>query len=835
MLPSAVIFFPLSLLLLFLHFSSLQLLSSEYTQPDKHFIACGSKSNTTVPDGRIFVGDWDHPPFSLSPGQSKCITDSNRSNDKSFLYRTARIFQNPSWYELEVAQNGTYMVRLHFYSFSSPTNLSAAVFDVLASGYSLLSDFSVRKSSTLLIEEFILAINTRKFGLYFRPSQSSRLAFVNAIEVFLVPDNFIPNSAPQVKTTGPNGNLSQLLSLVFRTVHRINVGGVKITPETDTLWRTWIPDDDYLINPEAAKKSDFFDASIKFEDEGVTKYIAPDYVYQTAKELNLSSSKQASFSNVTWAFPVSENVAKHLVRVHFCDIIGPAINIFDFSLFIYNKFQRKINSYKDVGELAAPFYFDFVVDSNGSRYINISMVPLPENSSGSPNAFLNGVEIFEIQRKSGPVPFESRPKKEKSGLLIGLGVAFAVFLGMLISVFLVFTRGKGKLERASGGLLYGGLSSQEILAERTAIAPNLNLSLKISFADIQSATSNFDVKMLIGEGGFGKVYKGTLKAKGIKVAVKRSQPGLDQGLLEFHTEILVLSQIRHRHLVSLIGYCDERSEMILVYEFMENGTLRDHLYDSMSESPRSSTEFKLSWEKRLEICIGAAKGLHYLHTGSAEEIIHRDVKSTNILLDENFVAKVADFGLSKSGPTDPNNESMVLKGSFGYLDPEYIRSSQYTVKSDVYSFGVVLLEVLCAKPAIFTLPQEEEKVSLAKWGMVWQRKGQLENIIDPSIASEINPNSLRVVAEIAQKCLKENGFERPKMDEVEWHLKYALQFQQNATQREPFEDITTTNTSLESAFPTVHHMPSNAFPVGEDDASVVGDGYTNTFSGRSVN
>ncbi|PRQ55418.1 putative protein kinase RLK-Pelle-CrRLK1L-1 family [Rosa chinensis] len=223
------------------------------------------------------------------------------------------------------------------------------------------------------------------------------------------------------------------------------------------------------------------------------------------------------------------------------------------------------------------------------------------------------------------------------------------------------------------------------------------LELKISFNEIQSATNNFDTKLVIGKGGFGNVYRGTL-LNGTKVAVKRAYKrdehgsGSGQGLLEFETEIIVLSKILHRHLVSLIGYCNERSEMILVYEFMEKGTLRDHLYDS--DVPR------LSWNQRLEICTEAARGLHYLHTGAARGIIHQDVKSTNILLDENHVAKVADFGLSRFGALDELHVRTNVKGTFGYLDPEYMMSEQLTEKYDVYSFGVVLLEVLCVKPAI---------------------------------------------------------------------------------------------------------------------------------------
>ncbi|KAL5556906.1 hypothetical protein UlMin_039142 [Ulmus minor] len=230
---------PLPLLLL----SSLQLLSSTYTPPDKYFIDCGSSCNTTVSDGWIFVGDLN-PPFAFSPGESKHVRDSNLSNNTPSLYHTARIFRDPSSYELEVDHNGTYMVRLHFFPFSSPINLSDAVFEVWAdsssfnlsaSAFQLLSNFSVSDSSLPVIEEFLLSINEGKFSLYFVPSQkpSSSFAFVDAIKVFPVPDHFISDSA-----AGSNCNYSDLRSHVFHTIHRINVGGPKIRPDDDILWRS---------------------------------------------------------------------------------------------------------------------------------------------------------------------------------------------------------------------------------------------------------------------------------------------------------------------------------------------------------------------------------------------------------------------------------------------------------------------------------------------------------------------------------------------------------------------------------------------------------------------
>ncbi len=643
------------------------------------------------------------------------------------------------------------------------------------------------------------------------PKESS-FAFINAIEVFPAVDSFIPAVAPQISPAGRN--ISDYKGVIFRTlqtIYRINVGGptATITPENDTLWRNWVLDDRYINNSETAisrfvASKPNYNANIA---EMISENTAPNLVYQTAKELNPSG--QSSLPNITWSFDV-ERSARHLVRFHFCDIISEVPNTLNFTLYICSKFSTLINSFDYGYELAIPFYVNFVVDSDDSGRIDISIGLY--NDTFDKTAFLNGVEIMKILGNSG---LSLNEHKERHVFpLVGTILGGLVLICILVVVvFFVFKCRKPKpIENSDWSPVptHGGGSSHSRTTGGTI--PNMNLGLKMPFAELQFATKNFATKLLIGKGGFGNVYKGTLR-NGTKVAVKRSEPGSGQGLPEFQTEIMVLSKIRHRHLVSLIGYCDERYEMILVYEFMANGTLRDHLYGS--DLP------PLSWKQRLEICIGAARGLHYLHKGSAGGIIHCDVKSKNILLDKNNVAKVADFGLSKSGPLDDTHVSTTVKGTIGYLDPEYFKSQQLTEKSDVYSFGVVLLEVLCARPAIDRmLPREQ--ANLAEWGMLCKKKGLIEEIVDPSLKGQIDPNSLRKFIETTEKCLQECGTDRPTMRNVLLDLEYALQLQQTAMPREPHED-STIGSSAGLELPNVRQFKSISFSVDRDDMPVMRD------------
>ncbi|XP_047341195.1 probable receptor-like protein kinase At5g24010 [Impatiens glandulifera] len=796
-----------SILLLLLHLVSLSFLShwcsAAFSPPDDYLINCGSSSNVTM-DNRIFVGDSAKQiPVRLSAGKSLSINNPNYSANSPKLYETARVSTAALSYEFGIYKNGTHLVRLHFSPFTSQNfDLKTANFTVFANGFSILKTFSAPNT---VVKEFILMINVDKFNIMLVPTDSETgFAFVNGIELFSVPDDLIPDTG--AKLIGPNGlaEFNDLSSQVLETVHRINVGGPRLTPFNDTLWRNWFPDEDFLILKQSAKIVRTTHIP-NYQPGGASREIAPDNVYMTAQQMNKDNLIiSTSLFNVTWHFPVVSVTSVYLIRLHFSDIVSKSLNQLYFNVFI-NGFL----AYKDFDLstmtnrlLSSPYYTDFVADTNGSGFISVSIGPSELSSPSQKNAILNGVEIMRMMDIAGLGSMNNKRNNNKgkwvlvSSILGGSTALCLILLVVLFALWRLTKKQKRKLKpiESLGWTpvgVYGG-------------SMNSRLSEGIPFANIQIATNNFDKSLIIGSGGFGTVYKGIL-GDNINVAVKRGVPGSRQGLPEFHTEITVLSKIRHRHLVSLVGFCEEQSEMILVYEYMEKGSLKNHLYGSSTFSP-------LSWKKRLEICIGAARGLHYLHTGSAEGIIHRDIKSTNILLDDNYVAKVADFGLSRAGPClDETHVSTGVKGSFGYLDPEYFRRQQLTDKSDVYSFGVVLLEVLCARPAVDTMLAREQ-VNLAEWAMEWQKKGILEQIMDPFLVGNIKVSSLKKFGETAEKCLADYGVDRPTMGDVLWNLEHALQLQEGGGQNGNFS-TGEASTSTEVG----PRIPLNHIIAGDED------------------
>ncbi|KAF7813117.1 putative receptor-like protein kinase [Senna tora] len=757
--------------------------SFSFTPLDNHLLSCGSHTNASL-FNRVFAADSTEPGSdSLAAEESVSVTNRNPPANSPVLYHTARVFTGVGSYRFDMKRNGTHFVRFHFSPFSAQAfDLKSAKFSVSVNGNSLLREFQLRNGSSSMIKEYVLKIESNLLEIVFTPVGDSGFGFVNALEVFTAPGDFIIDYGARLVSSSGVEEYRNLSSQVLETVHRINVGGLKLTPFNDTLWRTWIPDDDYLVFKEAAKRASSTHTP-NYQKGGASQEIAPANVYMTAQEMNRENLSLTSRFNITWKFPVASGGVRHLVRLHFCDIVSPALNLLYFDVYIngYSAYKDLDLSSLTIHMLASPVYVDFVVDSDDSGDMEISVGPSDLSSSMRMNALLNGAEIMKMVNV---MDSHTVHRREKLWVLVGSIVGGVVILLLaIVAVLVAFKCRKRKPKQRtveSVGWtplrMFGGSSLSRMSEAHASPGSHGYLGLKIPFAEIQSATNNFDRSLIIGSGGFGMVFKAVLKDN-VKVAVKRGMPGSRQGLPEFQTEITVLSKIRHRHLVSLVGYCEENCEMILVYEYMEKGPLKRHLYGS-GHPP-------LSWRQRLEICIGAARGLHYLHTGFAQGIIHRDIKSTNILLDENYVAKVADFGLSRSGPCiNETHVSTGVKGSFGYLDPEYFRRQQLTDKSDVYSFGVVLFEVLCARPAVD--PQlTREQVNLAEWALEWQKKGMLEQIVDPHIVGEIKPDSLKKFGETAEKCLADYGVDRPTMGDVLWNLEYVLQIQESGQLREP--------------------------------------------------
>ncbi|PWZ44544.1 putative serine/threonine-protein kinase PIX13 [Zea mays] len=297
-------------------------------------------------------------------------------------------------------------------------------------------------------------------------------------------------------------------------------------------------------------------------------------------------------------------------------------------------------------------------------------------------------------------------------------------------------------------------------------APNLRI---FTFAELRAATRNFRPDTVLGEGGFGRVYKGwvdertmnpTRSGIGMVVAVKKLNQESVQGLQEWQSEVNFLGRLSHPNLVRLLGYCVEDRELLLVYEYMPKGSLENHLF-------RKGGSFEpISWNLRLRIAIGAARGLAFLHS-SEKQVIYRDFKASNILLDTNYNAKLSDFGLAKNGPTGGDSHVTTrVMGTYGYAAPEYVATGHLYVKSDVYGFGVVLLEMLTGLRALDTArpAQQHNLVEWAKPYLADRRK--LPRLVDPRLEGQYPSKAALQAAQLTLRCLEGDPRSRPSMAEV---------------------------------------------------------------------
>ncbi|GMY19401.1 wall-associated receptor kinase-like 8 isoform X1 [Fagus crenata] len=354
--------------------------------------------------------------------------------------------------------------------------------------------------------------------------------------------------------------------------------------------------------------------------------------------------------------------------------------------------------------------------------------------------------------------------KRKSPLkiaIIVIGTSLGVLSLLIITWWLckvIKRRKKMKLKkkffkRNGGLLLQQQLSSSENNVQKTKL---------FNSKELENATDRFNENRILGKGGQGTVYKGML-VDGRIVAIKKCNT-VDEGNLEqFINEIIILSQINHRNVVKLLGCCLETQVPLLVYEFIPNGTLFQYLHEENEEFPL------LTWEMRLRIATEVAGALSYLHSAASLPIYHRDIKSSNILLDEKYRAKVADFGTSKSVTIEQTHVTTLVYGTFGYLDPEYFQTCQFTDKSDVYSFGIVLIELLTGEKPISSTRSQEGR-NLSTYFIHSVKENCLFDILDTQVRNEENKKEVVAIANLAKRCLHMNGRKRPTMIEIVMEL-----------------------------------------------------------------
>ncbi|XP_028075638.1 probable leucine-rich repeat receptor-like protein kinase At5g49770 isoform X1 [Camellia sinensis] len=345
-------------------------------------------------------------------------------------------------------------------------------------------------------------------------------------------------------------------------------------------------------------------------------------------------------------------------------------------------------------------------------------------------------------------------KSSSTGIIIGAAVGGSVLLLLSLLAGIYAFRQKRRAEIADK---QNNPFASWDPSKSDGDVPQLKGARNFTFEELRKYTNNFSEANSIGSGGYGKVYRGTLPT-GQLVAVKRAQHGSMQGGIEFKSEIELLSRVHHKNIVSLVGFCFEQDEQMLVYEYIPNGTLRESLL--------GKSGIRLDWMRRLRIALGSARGLQYLHELANPTIIHRDVKTNNILLDERLNAKVADFGLSKSkaiGDSEKDHITTQVKGTMGYMDPEYYMTNQLTEKSDVYSFGVVMLELITARQPIekgkYIVREVKQKMDKTKVGY------NLHDVLDTAILGT-TLGGLEKFVDLAMRCVEESGGQRPTMGEV---------------------------------------------------------------------
>ncbi|KAI7754626.1 hypothetical protein M8C21_016947 [Ambrosia artemisiifolia] len=362
---------------------------------------------------------------------------------------------------------------------------------------------------------------------------------------------------------------------------------------------------------------------------------------------------------------------------------------------------------------------------------------------------LKGDEDSEVQQTPNPAPYPENGKNSNVGLVVGLVVGILVVITFIVLlVFALWWKKKNK-------------NKKEV--EETSFDDNLNSEYQMgagpkrfTYQELVQATDNFAKNKKLGEGGFGGVYKGFLEDSNTYVAVKRVKKSSKQGVNEYASEVRIISRLRHRNLVQLMGWCHEKGNLLLVYHYMENGSLDTHLFKGKS---------LLTWGTRYKIAHGLASALLYLHEEWEQCILHRDIKSSNVMLDTNFNAKLGDFGLAKLVDHEKGGQTTKLAGTLGYMAPECAMTGKATKESDVFSFGVVVLEITCGRKPI-DYKADENQIWLVEW--IWELygAGTLLEAVDPHLGSDFDEEEIKHLMVIGLWCVHPDSEVRPSMRQV---------------------------------------------------------------------
>ncbi|OAO90055.1 hypothetical protein AXX17_AT5G36410 [Arabidopsis thaliana] len=639
--------------------------TSTYEPTDVFLFNCGDTSNNVDVSGRNWTAENQKILSSNLVNASFTSQASYQESGVSQIpYMTARIFRSEFTYSFPVTP-GSNFLRLYFYPtrYGSQFNAVKSFFSVKVNGFTLLNNFSAdltvkasKPQTEFIIKEFIIPVY-QTLNLTFTPSLDS-LAFVNGIEIVSIPNRFYSKGGfdDVITNVGSSVDFHIENSTAFETVYRLNVGGK--TVGDSGMFRRWVSDDEIILSESSGISPIVPDIKINYTEK-TPSYVAPDDVYATSRSMgNADHPEQNLNFNLTWLFTVDAGFS-YLVRLHFCETLSEVNKEGQrvFSIFIENQTATlEMDVFRMSGGSWIPMYLDYTViagSGSGRRHdLRLDLHPLVSINPKYYDAILNGVEILKMNDPDGnlagpnPDPLVSpdlipnratpRIRKNKSHILpITLAVVGSlVVLAMFVVGVLVIMKKKKKSKPSTNSSWCPLPHGTDSTNTKPAKSLPADLCRRFSIFEIKSATNDFEDKLIIGVGGFGSVYKGQIDGGATLVAVKRLEITSNQGAKEFETELEMLSKLRHVHLVSLIGYCDEDNEMVLVYEYMPHGTLKDHLFrrDKTSDPP-------LSWKRRLEICIGAARGLQYLHTGAKYTFINKSINAMLRLI--NGAPKVA--------------------------------------------------------------------------------------------------------------------------------------------------------------------------------------------------